>query len=212
MVQDLRFALRQLLSARGFSLLTIVTLALAIGSNTAIFSAIDAVLLHPLSYPEPDQLVMVPESLPRYSLHGLAPSAADYSEFLRQVTCFSHISAVTGADALSVIGIYSVLTYVVDQRRREFGIRVALGASAANVLALVLRHGLIPVLVGLIAGIGGAVGLTRLLKGLLDEVSTTDPLTFGIVAIGVAAGSLTAMLIPAQRATAVDPAEVLRQW
>ena len=99
MIQDLRFALRQLLSARGFSLVTIVTLALAIGSNTAIVSAIDAVLLHPLSYPEPDQLVMVPESLPRYSLHGLAPSAADYSEFLRQVTCFSHIAAVTGAAA-----------------------------------------------------------------------------------------------------------------
>ena len=70
MIQDLRFALRQLLSARGFSLVTILTLALAIGSNTAIFSAIDAVLLHPLSYPEPDQLVMVRESLPRYSLHA----------------------------------------------------------------------------------------------------------------------------------------------
>src|SRR6185295_16318885 len=99
MIQDVRFALRQVLTARDFSLVTIFALALAIRCSTAIFSAIDAVLLHPLSYPEPDQLVMVRESLPRYSLHGLAPSAADYSEFLRQVTCFSHISAVTGAGA-----------------------------------------------------------------------------------------------------------------
>src|SRR6478672_8934771 len=99
MLQDLRFALRQLLIARGFSVVTIVTLALATGANTAVFSAIDAVLLHPLSYPEPDQLVIVRESMPRYSLHGLAPSASDYSEFRRQVTCFSHISAVTDGDA-----------------------------------------------------------------------------------------------------------------
>ena len=115
------------------------------------------------------------------------------------------------AGLLAVIGIYGVLTYVVDQRQREFGIRMALGATSADVLALVLRHGLIPMLVGLIAGIGSAVGLTRLLKGLLYEVTTTDPLTFALVAIGVAIGSLAAMLIPAQRAIGVDPAEALRQ-
>ena len=99
MLQDLRFALRQLLRSPGFSLVAILTLALAIGANTAIFSAIDAVLLHPLPYPDPDRLLIVQETLPRYSLHGIAPTAADYTEFRRQDKCFSQIAAVTGAVA-----------------------------------------------------------------------------------------------------------------
>jgi putative ABC transport system permease protein len=99
MLQDLQFALRQLLKSPGFSLVAILTLALAIGANTAIFSAIDAVLLHPLPYPDPDRLVIVQETLPRYSLQGIAPTAPDYAEFRRQATCFTEIAAVTGAVA-----------------------------------------------------------------------------------------------------------------
>jgi putative ABC transport system permease protein len=99
MLRDLKFALRQLLKSPGFSLVVILMLALAIGSNTAIFSAIDAVLLHPLPYPDPNRLVVVQETLPRYSLHGIAPTAADYTEFQRQATCLTQIAAVTEADA-----------------------------------------------------------------------------------------------------------------
>jgi putative ABC transport system permease protein len=99
MLHDLQFAFRQLLKSPGFSLVAILTLALAIGANTAIFSAIDAVLLHPLPYPDPNELVIVQETLPRYSLHGIAPTAPDYAEFRRQATCFSQIAAVTDAVA-----------------------------------------------------------------------------------------------------------------
>jgi len=99
MLHDLQFAFRQLLKSPGFSLVAMLTLALAIGANTAIFSAIDAVLLHPLPYPDPNQLVIVQETLPRYSLHGIAPTAPDYAEFRRQATCFSQIAAVTDAVA-----------------------------------------------------------------------------------------------------------------
>src|SRR5437773_1390958 len=99
MLQDIRLAARQLLKSPGFSIVAVLTLAIAIGANTAIFSAIDAVLLHPLPYPEPDRLVIVQETLPRYSLHGISPTAADYAEFRRQATCFSQIAAVTGAAA-----------------------------------------------------------------------------------------------------------------
>jgi putative ABC transport system permease protein len=114
------------------------------------------------------------------------------------------------AGLLAAIGIYGVLAYLVDQRQREFGIRIALGARSVDVLALVLRQGLVPVAAGLIAGIAGALGLTRLLKSLLYEVSVTDPLIFGAVSIGLIAVSLAAMLIPARRATRVDPLDALR--
>jgi putative ABC transport system permease protein len=78
------------------------------------------------------------------------------------------------------------------------------------VVALVLRQGLVPVAAGLIAGIAGALGLTRLLKSLLYEVSATDPLIFGAVSIGLIAVSLAAMFIPALRATRVSPLDALR--
>jgi putative ABC transport system permease protein len=115
------------------------------------------------------------------------------------------------AGLLAAIGIYGVLAYLVDQRRREFGIRIALGARSADVLTLVLRQGLVPVAAGLIAGIAGALALTRLLKSLLYEVSATDPLIFGAVSVGLIAVSLAAMYIPARRAAQVDPLEALRQ-
>src|SRR5580693_9837016 len=99
MLKDLHFALRQLLKSPGFSFVAILTLALAIGANTAIFSAIDAVLLHPLPYPDPDRLVIVQETLPHYSLHDIRPTAADYAEFRRQATCFTEIAAVASAAA-----------------------------------------------------------------------------------------------------------------
>jgi putative ABC transport system permease protein len=114
------------------------------------------------------------------------------------------------AGLLAAIGIYGVLAYLVDQRQREFGIRLALGARSADVLALVLRQGMVPVAAGLIAGIAGALGLTRLLKSLLYEVSATDPLIFGAVSIGLIAISLAAMFIPALRATRVSPLHALR--
>ena len=102
------------------------------------------------------------------------------------------------------------MAYLIHQRRREFGIRVALGARSADVLALVLGQGLVPVAAGLIAGIAGALGLTRLLKSLLFEVSPTDPLIFSAVSIGLTAVALAAMVIPARRATRVDPLDALR--
>jgi putative ABC transport system permease protein len=114
------------------------------------------------------------------------------------------------AGVLAVMGIYGVLAYLVDQRRREFGIRIALGARSADVLALVLRQGLVPVIAGLIAGMAGALILTRLLKSLLYQVSATDPLIFGAVSVGLIVVSLAAMFIPARSATRVDPLDALR--
>ncbi len=111
---------------------------------------------------------------------------------------------------LAAIGIYGVMSYSVSQRRREIGIRIALGAAQPEVIKLVLRQGLALTLAGLGIGLLGALGLTHLLSGMLYKVRPTDPLTFAGVALLLTAISLLACYIPARRATKVDPMVALR--
>jgi predicted permease len=113
--------------------------------------------------------------------------------------------------ALAAIGIYGVVAFTVQQRTSEVGIRMALGADASAVLGLVLRQAMLPVVVGIGIGVAAALSLTRLLRGLLYEVSATDPATFAVVAAALAAVALMAAFLPAQRAAAVDPAISLRR-
>ena len=112
---------------------------------------------------------------------------------------------------LAAVGTYGVLSYLVTERQREIGIRMALGADRTNVLSLVLRQGLSTTVIGLVLGLAGAVGLTRLASSLLFEVKPTDPLTFGAVAGVIALVALLACVVPAQRATRVDPMVALRE-
>lgn len=119
---------------------------------------------------------------------------------------------VFGAAALllATLGVYSVISYLVAQRRQEIGIRIALGAQRGDVLHLVLRQGAMLAIVGIVVGAVGAVFVTRLLKGLVYGVSTTDPLAFGGVIVLLTVVALLASWIPAQRAARVDPMNVLR--
>jgi putative ABC transport system permease protein len=116
----------------------------------------------------------------------------------------------TLAFVLSAIGIYGVISYDVTQRTGEIGVRMALGAQSRDVLRLILKQGLILTLGGLVVGLGGAILLTRFLTGLLFEVKPTDPLTYGAVASLLAFVAAVACLIPARRATKVDPLVALR--
>jgi putative ABC transport system permease protein len=111
---------------------------------------------------------------------------------------------------LSAVGIYGVLSYSVQQREREIGIRLALGAQARDALWLIIRQGLTLTLIGVALGLGGALALTRLMKTLLFGVSATDPLTFIVIASLLTFVSLLACWIPARRATKVDPITALR--
>jgi predicted permease len=111
---------------------------------------------------------------------------------------------------LAMLGVYSVISYLVAQREHEIGIRVALGARRSDVLILVIRHATLLVGTGVVLGIAAAVALTRLIEGLLYGVSATDPVAFaGVVALVVAV-ALVASWLPARRATQVDPMTVLR--
>jgi predicted permease len=112
--------------------------------------------------------------------------------------------------ALSVIGIYGVMAYSVSQRTRELGIRMALGASRADVLRLVVFQGLRLTLMGVVLGLGVSFALTRLVVSLLYSVSPTDVVTFTVVPLLLAVAALAASYLPALRATRIDPMVALR--
>jgi ABC-type antimicrobial peptide transport system permease subunit len=115
-----------------------------------------------------------------------------------------------GALALAVFGTYGVVSYAVARRRSEIGIRLALGAGRTRVLLLVLRQGMTPVLVGLVAGALAAVGIGSYVSTLLFGVSPHDPLAFAITAAVLLTASALACWIPARRAASVNPLDAIR--
>jgi len=112
--------------------------------------------------------------------------------------------------ALASVGIYSVLSYIVRGRSREIGIRTALGARTVDVVRMVIVEGMTPTLAGIAVGVVAALAAGRLVEKLLFGVSAHDPLTLSAVAAGLALVALAASLIPAWRASRVDPLTVLR--
>jgi putative ABC transport system permease protein len=114
------------------------------------------------------------------------------------------------AVAMAALGLYAVIAYTVGERTREIGIRVALGARQTHVLRLVVGSGLLIGGVGLAVGLAGALGATRLLRGLLYGVGPADGVTFGATSLLVLASALLATWLPARHAARVDPVTALR--
>jgi predicted permease len=112
---------------------------------------------------------------------------------------------------LSAVGIYAVMAYAVTQRTQEIGVRIALGARAGHVSWLVLRQGILQLCEGLVLGLAGGVGVSRLLQSLLVQVPPTDPVTFGFVTALLVLVTVAACLLPVRRATRLDPLVALRQ-
>jgi predicted permease len=157
----------------------------------------------------------------RHEVAAIDPDAAAfYSMPLAIFSSASMFMARTGAVllgmlgllslALAAVGLYGVMSYTVNQRRQEFGIRMALGAEPGHVVASVLRRGLRMTLGGLVAGLVAALAMSRLLSGMLVNVSPADPATFVGAALFLGAIALLASWIPARRATRVEPAQSLR--
>ena len=112
---------------------------------------------------------------------------------------------------LAVAGIYGVMAYDVTRRRREIGVRMALGASAGDVMRIVLGQGLVTIATGIGVGVVGALGLTRGVQSLLFDVTPTDPIAFATVVLGLAGVAAVACYLPARSGTRVNPVEALRE-
>jgi putative ABC transport system permease protein len=128
----------------------------------------------------------------------------------RRFTMLLLASFAAVAVLLSAIGVYGVLSYLVSQRTQEIGVRIAIGATAGDVVRLFVREGAALALIGVAFGLVGAMLVTRALTTLLFGVTTTDPFTFTAVAGTLAIVALLASYLPARRAARVDPMTALR--
>ncbi|HBY63919.1 MAG TPA: hypothetical protein DEH78_29185 [Solibacterales bacterium] len=125
------------------------------------------------------------------------------------------MSALTGlfgalAGLLAMVGVYSVMAYTVNREKREFGIRLALGADPGSLRTMVLSRGLVLAIIGIALGAGGAAMLTRLMASLLHDVKPADPSVFSLTALAVATVALLASYLPARSAARVNPVDILR--
>jgi hypothetical protein len=118
--------------------------------------------------------------------------------------------AASMALLLGVVGIYGVISYTVTQRRREIGIRAALGAQQGELKRMFVRHGLVLAGIGAVIGLGAAAGLTRLMSSLLYGITPLDPVTYVAVPLVLVTATVLASYLPARRAASVDPVEALR--
>jgi ABC-type antimicrobial peptide transport system permease subunit len=137
---------------------------------------------------------------------------AMYAQSMARTSFTLVMLAIAAAMALllGVSGLYGVVAYAVSQRRREIGIRLALGAQIGEIRRLFVVRGLLIVGVGVAIGLGAAAGFTRVMQSLLFGVSPLDPITFTAMPVVLAASAVAASYLPARRAAAVDPVEALR--
>jgi predicted permease len=157
-----------------------------------------------------DAVRAIDRNLPVSDIRTLDDVAASALAQPRFVTFLLALFAAT-ALTLAAIGIYGTISLLVSERTQEMGIRLALGADRPAILKLVLGQGAVLTAIGLVAGLAGAVILTRTLSGLVYGVGTLDPFTFIAVPVMLAIIALLACVIPARRAAAVDPITTLRQ-
>jgi ABC-type antimicrobial peptide transport system permease subunit len=149
---------------------------------------------------------------PDLPISDLAPLPAVVSEAVSQPRFLAMLLALFAGFALllAALGMYGVIAYGVSQRLQEIGIRIALGAVPLQVVTMVVKQALLLGFIGCVAGLLGAVALTRTMSAVLFNVSATDPFTFAVVPLALLGVALLAAVIPALRATRADPMTAFR--
>jgi putative ABC transport system permease protein len=156
-----------------------------------------------------DQVLAIDRNQPIYDVRTMEQRVMEALSVPRALMFL--FSAFAGlALVLAAVGIYGLVSYSVSQRTHEIGIRIALGAQRGHILGLILRTGVVLTLSGIVIGVAGALTLTRLLTSLLYGVTATDMMTFVVVSVALFAIAVAACLIPARRATRVEPLVALR--
>jgi len=164
---------------------------------------------HNLARSMRNAVLAIDKNQPVYEMKTLAERVDETVAVSRSLTLLFTAFALLGL-ILGAVGIYGIVSYSVTQRTHEIGIRMALGARTGNVLSLIMKNGLTLVLTGIVIGVGSALMLTRFLSTLLFGVEPTDGVTFVIVSAVFFVIAIVAALIPALRATRVDPLIALR--
>ena len=155
------------------------------------------------------ELAAIDKDQPIYAFKPLSQSVAEISVDRRFSTLLLAAFAALAA-MLAGVGIYGVMSYAVNQRTHEIGIRMALGARAGDVFKLIIGQGMRAVVIGLSLGLICAIALTRSIESLLFEVRANDSLTYMVIMLLLAGTSLIACYLPARRATKTDPCVALR--
>jgi putative ABC transport system permease protein len=155
------------------------------------------------------QIFALDKDQPVYEIATMEQLLSD-SIALRHFSMLLLLVFASLALVLALIGIYGVISYSVTQRTREIGVRLALGARSSDILRMIVGQGMVLTVTGVVVGIGMAFALTRLMSSLLYGVSATDPMIFAFVPLVLAGASIASCLIPAWRATRVDPMVALR--
>ncbi len=132
------------------------------------------------------------------------PSRANVSNTL-SLAAFALLALI-----LAITGVYGVITLTVNQRMREIGVRLALGANMADVKLLMLRWGMRPVMIGMAVGLGASLLVGRVLTSLLYDIVATDPLTYVVALAMMTLVGMTAVYVPARRAARIDPVDTIR--
>ncbi len=159
-----------------------------------------------------DTIAAVARNIDARTVTTFRPLSDNLDKYLQGSRAGAAIAEALGsfALALATIGMFGVFAYCVQQRTKEIGIRVALGARPAQVIRLILRASSKAVVIGLLLGFAGAAGLSQLMRGMLYGLSPHDPVSYAMVALALAAAGLAATYLPARRAAKVDPMSALR--